>query len=536
MRQKLNLSIKMIRISLFSFMLSLLFIAILFAQVESKTLAGFGSVSTAIAATETEEKPLLNLTDREKSWLQEHQIISVAFDGYFPPYSILDDNGQFEGLAVDVMQLLADRIGVTFEPFPLAVWKDLYRAAQQHKVDLVATMGDRPERNEWFVFTRPYIFKSLAIMTQQKTRNINSPADLAYKRVALVKSYQYVQLLQEKYPSINPSYVDTMLDGLNAVSVGKADAVITFAGAGHYLKTKYQISNLKFVAVLEKDRFTESIGIRNDWPELAAILDKALNSISDDEMLILRQHWVGPDTVTGISPRRIFTFLAIIGGVVLLVFSAFTLWNRSLKRQVLHKTTELQQDLVERRKIQESLKKSEARFRAIFNAANDAFFIHDLDTGEILDVNQKMLEMFGLSRQEALSTDIGSLSSGVSPYTHEDAVKWVQKAAAGKPQLFTWQSKDKTGRLFWTEVNMRRATIGTVDRIIVTVRDVTERKRSEEQLLKYQTQLKALVKEKTQELEEKVKELERMNALFVGREFRIKELRDKIEELEKSQV
>jgi len=70
-----------------------------------------------------------------------------------------------------------------------------------------------------------------------------------------------------------------MLDGLNAVAVGKADAAITFLGAGHYLQVKYQITNLKFAAVLDRDRFSESIGGRKDWPELAAIMDKALASV-----------------------------------------------------------------------------------------------------------------------------------------------------------------------------------------------------------------------------------------------------------------
>ncbi len=44
--------------------------------------------------------------------------------------------------------------------------------------------------------------------------------------------------------------------------------------------------------------------------------------------------------------------------------------------------------------------------------------------------------------------------------------------------------------------------------------------------------LETLVKEPTNKLEEKVTELERMNDLFVGREFRIKELRDRVKELE----
>jgi PAS domain S-box-containing protein len=73
---------------------------------------------------------------------------------------------------------------------------------------------------------------------------------------------------------------------------------------------------------------------------------------------------------------------------------------------------------------------------------------------------------------------------------------------------------------------------GKASRSIGTIQDMTKLKQAEDELLKYQNDLEALVKEQTQELEEKVAELERMNKLFVGREFRIKELRDKIEELE----
>ncbi len=79
------------------------------------------------------------------------------------------------------------------------------------------------------------------------------------------------------------------------------------------------------------------------------------------------------------------------------------------------------------------------------------------------------------------------------------------------------------------------ADSGEALRSIGTIQDITEIKQAELELGKYRDSLEALVKEQTQELEEKVKELERMNALFVGRELRIKELRDKIAELENGQ-
>ena len=60
-----------------------------------------------------------------------------------------------------------------------------------------------------------------------------------------------------------------------------------------------------------------------------------------------------------------------------------------------------------------------------------------------------------------------------------------------------------------------------------------ERKQAEEELAKYRQHLEELVKERTAELEEKNIELKRYNKLFEGRELRIKELRDKVKELEK---
>ncbi|MBN1821276.1 MAG: PAS domain S-box protein [Prolixibacteraceae bacterium] len=64
------------------------------------------------------------------------------------------------------------------------------------------------------------------------------------------------------------------------------------------------------------------------------------------------------------------------------------------------------------------------------------------------------------------------------------------------------------------------------------ISDITERKQAEEELKKYRNHLEELVNERTADLEQKNKELEKFNELFVGREFRIKELKDKIKKLE----
>jgi two-component system cell cycle sensor histidine kinase/response regulator CckA len=138
---------------------------------------------------------------------------------------------------------------------------------------------------------------------------------------------------------------------------------------------------------------------------------------------------------------------------------------------------------------EEALRQSEANYRAIFDAANDAIFVHDIETGEILDVNRKMCAMYGYTPGEVRQLTVQDLSAGEAPYTDEMAHQLMKKAAAGEPQLFEWRARDKEGRVFWVEVHLQRALIGSRDRLLAVVRDITQRKRSEEQLREQATLL-----------------------------------------------
>jgi PAS domain S-box-containing protein len=132
-------------------------------------------------------------------------------------------------------------------------------------------------------------------------------------------------------------------------------------------------------------------------------------------------------------------------------------------------------DDTERKRAEEALKSSEANYRSIFNAANDAVFIHDIHTGQILDVNQRMCEMYGYSPEEARLLSVEDLSAGKPAYTQKDALRWIKKAFQEDPQLFEWLAKDKAGRHFWVEVNLKRAVIGGEERLLAVVRDINDR-------------------------------------------------------------
>jgi len=138
--------------------------------------------------------------------------------------------------------------------------------------------------------------------------------------------------------------------------------------------------------------------------------------------------------------------------------------------------------LRKQRESEEALAESEDRFRTIFDSINDAVFIHDIETGAILNVNNTACGMYGYTREELRRLDVQTISMGEAPYTQEDAIEWITKAAAGEPQVFEWRAKHRSGRLFWEEISMKSAVIGGHERLLVVARDITARKQAEEKL------------------------------------------------------
>ena len=122
------------------------------------------------------------------------------------------------------------------------------------------------------------------------------------------------------------------------------------------------------------------------------------------------------------------------------------------------------------------LRESEEHTRTIYDGVNEAIFIHDAQTGEILDVNQTACRMFGWTREEFRNLRVEDLSSGVEPYTQENAMRVIARGIAEAGFTFEWHARRRDGRLFWTEGSARPAMIGRQARLIVTARDITKRK------------------------------------------------------------
>jgi PAS domain S-box-containing protein len=137
---------------------------------------------------------------------------------------------------------------------------------------------------------------------------------------------------------------------------------------------------------------------------------------------------------------------------------------------------------IERTRGERALRESETSYRAIFEAAEDAIFVHDWESGAIVDVNPKACETYGYTPAEMRRMRIGDVSANVPPYTDEEALARIGEAKLGRTVEFEWRRRNKDGSLHWDEVRLKSAVIGGHRRVLAFSREITERKLAEEAL------------------------------------------------------
>ncbi|MHC1727788.1 MAG: nitrogen regulation protein NR(II) [Syntrophobacteraceae bacterium] len=158
------------------------------------------------------------------------------------------------------------------------------------------------------------------------------------------------------------------------------------------------------------------------------------------------------------------------------------------------------------RKSEEALKRSEDIYRALVEGTSDAIFMVDRDRS-IISVNQGFVELFGYSREELEGKSIRILHP--SDQSYDDFGKTAYPALEKAPLRIEWEMKKKDGTVFPGEgtYSVIRGPNGSTRGHVGIVRDITQRKKAENELEEYREHLEEMVKERTHELEEAQKAL-----------------------------
>ena len=131
---------------------------------------------------------------------------------------------------------------------------------------------------------------------------------------------------------------------------------------------------------------------------------------------------------------------------------------------------------VERARLIQTLQTSEARYRTLFEQANDAVFLETMD-GRIIDANEKACHLLGYDHDELVSLSVADI---VPPEVRDTLPKVVEtELEKGGIRLET-ENLHRDGSRVPVEVSTTLLQMGDERLIMALVRDMTERRRAEQ--------------------------------------------------------
>ncbi len=284
-------------------------------------------------------KNKIEFTKAEKDWVQNHPVIRVANETDWPPFDFNVD-GTAKGLSIDLMRLLAHKSGIKLEFVYGYTWKKLVELFEEKKIDVMPALYMNEERKKFTLFTTPYFRGKLGVFTNSDNTSLND--NLINKKVGMETSHGSIPLIIQKIPGIVITEIDSKDELVKKLATNELDAIIGNPFVFYYLAREFQIENIQlsnFITMNEDEQRKTSlhIGIRNDYPILHQILQKAMDNTSEKEMEEIRNKWANIRIVNKINWKIIFQISLVIFSVFI-----FLVWNnRRLQYKVQEKTKAL---------------------------------------------------------------------------------------------------------------------------------------------------------------------------------------------------
>src|SRR5512132_3814584 len=203
----------------------------------------------------------------------EPVIVGVPRD-FYPEYTIGPDDRP-GGFGVDVMNAVAKGAGlsVTYRIFP--TWSETLAALERGEIDLIPVVVITPAREKSLLFTRPVLTSPMSIFVRREAENIQSLADLAGRRMGVIKGGPVPEWLGkgERAPVLVP--YPRLQDEMFALLLGEVDAIPPFEDSAWKVAERAGVADqLKVVG----EPYTEAkraIAVRRDLSDLRDRLDAA---------------------------------------------------------------------------------------------------------------------------------------------------------------------------------------------------------------------------------------------------------------------
>ncbi|MCC0659144.1 transporter substrate-binding domain-containing protein [Clostridioides sp. ZZV14-6154] len=321
-------------------------------------------------------KKSLPFTEEEKQWLKKHKNLIYSSDQSSPPLRYKgQEDGQYKGIVVDLINSLSIQIGRDFYFKPNTWWKESFINPVDDSIRFFDLIPSKERANK-FIFTDPVYTLSANILKDKKAQNINSYRDLKGKTIAIPEGDYSINFLKKRVDNIDIVLTPDIKTGVNYLMSGKVDAVVGDEPVLRYYVINYELS--KKYSILNTPIYTKKavLAVPKQYKELVGILNKGIFKLQKNGVYKdLNKKWYSiynevDDVLYDIG---VMPIIYIFIGIILISIYIFYSYTYLLKIEIKRKTEEV----IENKKALE----------ATFNSITDIIMLID-DNYNIVESNK----------------------------------------------------------------------------------------------------------------------------------------------------
>ncbi|QVM89886.1 transporter substrate-binding domain-containing protein [Pseudomonas entomophila] len=405
----------------------------------------------------------LQLSPREDQWLREHPVMRVVVNDTAAPLTFFDSNDRLRGIVADLLELIRLRTGLRFEIQRASGDGDMIEQLESGRTDIIATHSTDSRRTNALQVSRPYLESAYVLVGRSGADQPSSLKLLKGKRVAVPRDSSVAALLTTRHPQVRQVATESAYYAMALLSSGAVDAVIaTLIDANHMVATG---SDLVIRSTVGTEPATFSMATTAQASELASILDKALLSISPEELGVINSRWkdhgVRDDTYWRHYRKIIVQVVGVIGMLLVLAL----IWNARLRRQI-----------KQRQRAERALNDQLEFMGALLNGTPHPMYVRDHE-GRLQSCNDSYLQAVGASPEQVIGKRLEDTPFCDCDYTQQIQDEYQRVMAQGKPLIMDRPLRLKDQELtIYHWILPYRDSLGEMQGIIGGWIDISERR------------------------------------------------------------
>ena len=276
---------------------------------------------------EIDNKPL-DLTTEERQWLNNHPVIRFTGDPNWLPYEAFDKQGNYIGIVAEHLKIIERKLGIKVNIIPSKTWVESVAKVKKGEIDVLSETSNSDLKSH-LTFTQPYLSSPVVIVMKNDEDYVENIAQINNKKIAVIEDYGYVPEIMAKHPDINFEIVNTIQEGLTAVSTGKVDVLLATLAQASYHISELGINNIRIVGNTEFNTKL-AFGMREEFLPLVPLFNRALANINQGDKQQILSNWGKHKYAAKLDYDLLIKLAALFFTLLAIIFY----WNRKLAKEI----------------------------------------------------------------------------------------------------------------------------------------------------------------------------------------------------------